>query len=193
MILNSARVSRVLLFAIIVQCYDVSPVRSSYQVNNYAHTTNTVDSGKSKTLPVWVIIIIVLLVLTALCFCIGMCCYRLTCGKKHYGRRRRHTRVMRVSPSHINHPVNEHFQGGTESTTVCISGENPINKEDKQVGQLSSMLYQSEAPPRYEDVIQLKSTELDKILNNDQHQSTTRDSKSPPPNYQCHSVNVTNV
>ena len=186
MLLNSARVSRVLLTAIIVQCYDVSPVRSSHDLNDYAHTTGTVDGGKSKTLPVWVIIVIVLLVLTALCFCIGICCYHFACGTKRYNRHRRHARVVRVSRSHI---INEHFQG-TDSITVCICGENPINKEDKQVGQLSSTLHQSEAPPRYEDVVQLKSSELDRTLK-DQCHGTTHDSKSPPPSYKC--VNVINT
>ena len=138
-------------------------------------------------LPAWVIIVIVLLILMALCFCIGLCCYCFACSEKYYSRKRRRVRVMRITPSHINHHVDEHFQG-TELTGVCISGENPIiNKEaDKQVGQLSSTLYQSEAPPRYEDVIQAKNTELDKILDNQCHGSIhVHSTKSPPPSYQC--------
>ena len=67
---------------------------------------------------------------------------------------------MGITPSHINH---KDFQG-IEQTGVCLSGENPINKEiDKP---LSSTLYQSEAPPRYEDVVQAKSAELDEVLDN---------------------------
>ena len=45
-----------------------------------------------------------------------------------------------------------------EQTGVCLSGEKPINKEaDKQIGQLSITLYQSEASPRYKDVVQAKA------------------------------------
>ena len=185
-------ITRVLFIAIFIQCCVVSPVRSSHDLNNYAHTTGTVDSGKSRMLPAWVITVIVLLILMALCFCIGICCYRFTCGEKYYGGWRRRIRTVRVTSSHKNYHINEHFQG-TELTGVRISGENPINKEaDKQVGQLSSTLYQSEAPPRYEDVVQAKNTELDKILNNQNHGCIrVHSTKSPPPDYQC--INVVNV
>jgi hypothetical protein len=196
--LTSVRISRLLLTVITqIQCYNVLPVRSSHwQLNNHhghrSHTTSTVDNAaSSKTvLPVWVIIVIVLLILMALCFCIGLFCYRFACGKRYYYRgRHRRTRVVRVTPSHVNH---ENFQG-IERSGVCTSGENPINKEAdiiKQVGQLSSTLYQSEAPPRYEDVIQIESpdSEVDELLD-DQHDHGSihhiRSSRSPPPNYQC--------
>ena len=143
------------LIVILIQCYCVPTVKSSHvhQLNNPPRHSSTDDRSAelSKTvLPVWVIIVIVLLILMALCFCIGLCCYRFACGNQrysNYGGRRRRTHVVRITPSHMNH---KNFQG-IERTGVCLSGENPINKEiDKP---LSSTLYQSEAPPRYEDVV----------------------------------------
>ena len=176
-----------LIIVIVIQCYNVPPVRSSHQLNNPPQHSSTEDRSaeSSKTvLPVWVIIVIVILILMALCFCIGLCCYHFACGnKRYYGGRHRRTRVVRVTPSHVNH---KNFQG-IERTSVCLSGENPINKEiDKP---LSSTLYQSEAPPRYEDVVQAKSTELDEVLDNQYDHGTIRhnirhSAKSPPPNYQ---------
>ena len=93
--------------------------------------------------------------------------------------------VARITPSHVNH---ENCQE-REQTSVRISGENPTNKEAdivKQVGQLSGTLYQSDAPPRYEDVTQLQSTELDTILDDQYHGSihTLGTIISPPPSYQ---------
>ena len=184
MILSSARVSTVPVIAIIIQCCNVLSVRSSHLLDDYSPTTSTVDSDKSKMLPAWVIIVIVLLVLTALCFCIGIGCYRFICGETCYSRRR-HNRVPRAIAS-CSHNINHravHSQG-TEQNIVCISGEDPIHKEDKQDGQLCSVLYQSGGPPRYEDVIQCKSYEVHvgRLLDNRDHGST-HDTKSPPPSY----------
>ena len=190
--LGRVRVSslRLLILSVVIfiQCYNVPPVRSSHQLNNPPrHSASTEDRSaeSSKTvLPVWVIIVIVLLILMALCFCIGLCCYRFGCSnQRYYGGRRRRTRVVRITTSHINH---KNFQG-IERTgdTVCLSGEDPINKEiDKP---LSSTLYQSEAPPRYEDVVQAKSTELDEGLDDQCDHGSIHHihrTKSPPPNYQ---------
>ena len=202
---SSAKASslRVLVSTVIliIQCCDGSLVGSSHQLQNshrHTRTTNATDNGDSKTvLPVWVIIVIVLLILMALCFCTGLCYCRFAHGKRYYGDSRRNNirrriRVVRVTSSGINH---ENFRG-TEQTGVSFSGENPINncKEadtcTKQLGQTGSTLYQSEAPPKYEDVVQLKSTELDEILlvHGDQHcgpMHHKHSAKSPPPSYQC--------
>lgn len=134
-------------------------------------------------LPVWVIIVILLLILMALGFCVSLYWCHLVRRSRYYSK---HRSTCVLSASHSKNIINDQslrILSETELTVVSTRGESPVDKQ-RQVGQSCSTLYQSEAPPRYDDIVQFKSNGLSSTLDN--HCSgRIRDPESPPPSYQC--------
>ena len=165
----STDVSRALLIATVIQYYNDLLVESAYkQYDDY----NSKDDSDVKVLPAWVIVVIVFVVLTAVCFGVGICCHVCVCGRKCDGR---HGLVSLLT---VSTGVDHNIQRTERNTNFR---ENPSNKGDKQVRKLHATLHQSEAPPKYEDAVHFESYKLDRTI--DSTSGSTHDVKAPPPSY----------